>query len=37
MKFCFLAFASLRAARSVTIKTGTLIDGKGGLSDRMSR
>ena len=31
MKLCLLACASLCAAQSVTIKTGTLIDGKGGV------
>jgi len=31
MKLCLLACASLCAAQSVTIHTGTLIDGKGGV------
>ena len=31
MKLCLMACASLCAAQSVTIKTGTLIDGKGGV------
>ena len=31
MKLCLLACASLCAAQSITIKTGTLIDGKGGV------
>ena len=31
MKWCLLACASLCAAQPVTIKTGTLIDGKGGV------
>jgi imidazolonepropionase-like amidohydrolase len=31
MKLCLLACASLCAAQSVTINTGTLIDGKGGV------
>ena len=31
MKLCLLACASLCAAQSITIKTGTLIDGRGGV------
>jgi adenine deaminase len=31
MKLCLLACASLCVAQTVTIKTGTLIDGKGGV------
>ena len=35
MKLCLLACASLCAAQSITIKTGTLIDGKGGVQSNV--
>ena len=35
MKLYLLAFASLCTAQSITIKTGTLIDGKGGVQSNV--
>ena len=36
MKLCFFAAAALCAAQPVIIRTGTLIDGKGGVQRNVS-